>query len=190
MKWPERVQEILDALATQHPDWVADDTGPRYRLNEMVAQQARYELGPDWGLKRADPGRPISSENIAKREGSRLIAWAWENRHDGTWEHMPEGEDITGQTFVPVEPINHLGVAPEPQPEPGPTPGPVPQPPPIPNVPGLEQIAAECKRQADEIAAFRVELVAAIDKASAELAKAVKSFRLWATPPKKKARAR
>ena len=115
MIWSARVQDILNALAAQHPTWVSDDTGSaptrRFQLNEMFVQQVAFEQGPNYGLKRADPGRPISSETLALRSGRRLYAWAWDNKHDGTVEQFPEAEDITGQVFVPVEPVNHLGVS-------------------------------------------------------------------------------
>jgi hypothetical protein len=128
MKWNPRIQQILDTLASHHPTWVADDSGPaptpRYKLNEKFAQQVCFEFGAAYGLKRADRGRPISSENLAKLEpNGRLIAWAWEDKHNGEWEQFPEGEDITGQVFVPVPGINHLSALPEPQPEPEPDPG-------------------------------------------------------------------
>lgn len=110
MIWPLRVQDILNELARRHPTWVADDTGPRFNLNRMFAEQVVYELGPKYGLKRADPGRPISSENLAIEDGVRLYAWSWENQHNGEVEQFPEWEDITGQTFVPVDPVNHLGI--------------------------------------------------------------------------------
>ena len=129
MKWLPRIQEILQTLADEHPTWVADDSGPapspRFRLNEKFAQQVCHEFGPSYGLKRADPGRPISSENLARQMGPTLIAWAWENKHDGTVDDFPESEDITGQTFVPVQPVNHLNTPQEHEPDPG-TPPPSP----------------------------------------------------------------
>jgi len=121
MKWHDRIQVILNTLAAKFPSWVADDSGspsPRYKLNEMFAQQVCFEFGPNYGLKRADNGRPISSENLAMKDGDKLFAWAWENKHDGTVDNMPDAEDITGQVFVKVDPINHLNVPSEnPNPE-------------------------------------------------------------------------
>ena len=168
MKWPPRVQEILNTLATQHPTWVADDSGPaptpRFRLNEMFAQQVRFEFGPDYGLKRADPGRPISSENLAyqsDRLGGRLLAWAWEDKHDGTVAQFPEGEDITGQVFVSVEPVDHLGSG-QPQPSPEP-PAPSPLPAPIDLTPVLKEIADLRQQLANTVQAIMKEQRAAVD---------------------------
>jgi hypothetical protein len=147
--WPPRVQVILDELARQHPSWVADDTGgpentPRYRLNKMVAEQVVCDLGPQYGLKRAGPGRPISSEVIAFNNGSVFIGWEWENTHDGRWEQFPQATDLLGQIFVPVACVHHLADAPPP---PVPTPGPVvptPGTPPVIVVPSGPVTCAEC----------------------------------------------
>lgn len=136
--WPPRVQQILDELARQHPTWVADDSGgpentPRYRLNKMVAEQVVCDLGPQWGLKRADPRRPISSEVIAYANGASFLGWEWENSHDGRWEQFPGSIDLAGQTFVPVACVNHLTPEPPPPPPtPSPSPAPSPTPPPLP----------------------------------------------------------
>lgn len=116
MTWPPRVQMILNTLAALHPTWVADDTGPaptpRFKFNTLFVEQVRYELGPAYGFKRADPGRPISSESLAMATEFKLLAWAWENQHNGQVEQFPESEDITGQVFVEATPVNHLGGAP------------------------------------------------------------------------------
>lgn len=137
MKWPGRVQEILNTFAAMHPTWVADDSGPaptpRYRLNALFAQQVCFEFGPAYGLKRASAGRPVSSENLARREpDGQLLTWAWENQHNGTVDQFPDGEDITGQVFVAVDPVNWFaGDRPIP-----PAPDPPPPAPSLPPYPG------------------------------------------------------
>ena len=95
--WPPRVQEIVDALAGLHPTWVSDDTGPRLALNTMIAQQTCFELGPQWGMKRADPGRPISSDILAYT-GPPFVGYDWETAHNGTVGRFPPPIDLSGQT--------------------------------------------------------------------------------------------
>jgi hypothetical protein len=77
------------------------------------AEQVAFERpGEGWGMKRADPGRPISKDTIARQMDGRLHIW---DLLTGTGtgaprlNDNPESEDVTGQTFVPVAPTNHLG---------------------------------------------------------------------------------
>jgi len=115
MKWEPRVQEILNTFAAQHPDWVADDTGPRMRLNTLFVEQVVFEFGSTYGMKSAGSGRPLSTETLARQDpGGRLIGWAWENKHNGEVDQFPESEDITGQIFSAVTPVNHLGAPKQP----------------------------------------------------------------------------
>src|SRR6185503_19526012 len=111
MKWNPRIQEILNTLAAQHPEMVADDTGPRMRLNTMFVEQVAFEFGSTYGMKSAGTGRPLSSETLAHQDPQgRLICWSWENKHNGEVEQFPESEDITGQIFSAVTPVNHIYV--------------------------------------------------------------------------------
>jgi len=111
MKWDPRIQEILNTFAAQHPEMVADDTGPRMRLNTMFVEQVVFEFGSTYGMKSAGTGRPLSTETLARQDpGGRLLGWAWENKHNGEVDQFPESEDITGQIFSAVAPVNHLGV--------------------------------------------------------------------------------
>ena len=63
----------------------------------------------------------------------------------------PEGEDVTGQVFVPVTPTNHLGEAPVPVPQPTPTPTPQP-------TPGRCTCQAELAAISAQLAALRQDL--------------------------------
>lgn len=131
--WPPRVQAILDELARQHPTWVADDRGapedtPRYRLNKMVVETVVCDLGPQYGLKRAESGRPISSEVVAFNNGAVFLGWEWENAHNGRWEQFPGAIDLAGQSFVPVACVNHLAASTPPPPPTGPAPPPPTEP--------------------------------------------------------------
>lgn len=96
-----------------------------------LAEQVAFEIpGEGWGTKRADPNRPISKDGLARQDdedrGGRL--WIWDmvtgaGTGLGRLVENPEGEDITGQVFVPVTPRNRLGTAIEPPPvKPGPQP--------------------------------------------------------------------
>lgn len=93
------------------------------------AEQVAYEQGPSWGMKRADPGRPISKDTIAYSEegpfsGAPIRIWdllTGTGTGNPRLNEDPQSEDITGQVFVPVTPTNHLG-APAPTPQPTPTP--------------------------------------------------------------------
>lgn len=114
MIWPVRVQTILNTFAALHPTWVADERGPeptpRYRLNQLFVEQVRFEFGSAYGFKSNGLTAPISSENLAwisPMDG--LVAWAWENTHDGRVEQFPEAHYIPDQTFHPATPIDHLG---------------------------------------------------------------------------------
>lgn len=98
--------------STPNRDWIL-----------RVAQQFAYAFpGEGWGVKRAQPNSPQSDNVIARQPpsggffGYRLIP-ATAN---------PVAISLTGQTFVPVSPVDHLGGASPPHP--APTPAPVPQP--------------------------------------------------------------
>lgn len=76
------------------------------------AQQVAFELpGQGWGMKRADPGRPIGKDTIANRTGG-LKCWDL-LMGTGTGAPVlvddPESQDISDQVFVEVEPFNWLG---------------------------------------------------------------------------------
>lgn len=117
MRVPDRVVEICRALWSR--DLAEGDDDARRALTRLIAEQVAFELGPQWGTKRADPGRPPSKDAVAYqlvavRDGqvvgtTGLLAWDWQN--GTTREVNPAGEmqDITGQVFIPVAPTNHLG---------------------------------------------------------------------------------
>ena len=131
MIWPTRVQAIVNALAELLPELVfqmvdgervsAPDESRR-QLTGMVAAQCAFEQvgGFRWGTKRADPGRPLSADTIAI--DTPFVGWDFQ-LPAGQIAQWPESIDLTGQVFVPVEPVNHLSVPPFlPVPEPTPPP--------------------------------------------------------------------
>lgn len=79
-----------------------------------LAEQVYFDTGnPFWGVKNAGGGRPQSKDAIAFN-GPRLISWdqlLGVGTGRPTLIAEPAGEDITGQVFVPVSPVNHLGTA-------------------------------------------------------------------------------
>lgn len=124
MKYPPRVQQIINALWAQHQDLARGDDDQRRALTLMIAQQCRFELGESWGTKSADSGRPPSKDAIAQQQGATL--WGWDTINGTTREPnmFPDGEDITGQHFIAVQPVDHLGgteIPPPPQPPQPPT---------------------------------------------------------------------
>lgn len=152
MELPTRVQEIVFALYEANKD-LAHATGPetdekRRRLARMIAEQARFECGPSWGHKSADPTRPPSKDAIAQiQPNSKLFAW---DLFDGTTRKpaFHDSIDITDQHFIVVPPVDHLGVSVQPEPNPAPP----TEPPPAAQQPGIgEQLAAILH----EMAAYR-----------------------------------
>lgn len=134
-RYPDRVQTIINTLAAQHPDLRTGDDDARRRLTRLVAEQTAFELGPNWGTKRADPARPLSADVIATRDP--FVGWDFQVA-GAVIAQFPESVTLAGQVFVPVDPVDHLGVAP-----PGAPPSPAGDPPPAdPILARLEAIEA------------------------------------------------
>lgn len=141
MRFPDRAFGICMALFHRFPDLARGDDDQRRALTRKIAEQTCFELGNHWGTKRADPTRPPSKDAIAYLDGTTLYSFDWQN--GATREPNPPGEmeNITGQVFIPVDPINHLSVV---QPDPGvilPSPG-TPEDPVIPFDTMLTMLAA------------------------------------------------
>jgi hypothetical protein len=90
-------------------DLAVGNDDQRRELTRMIAEQIRFELGPGWGTKKAGPANPPSKDSITFNDPATLWNWDWQN--GATREPIPPGEmtDITGQVFIEVSPINHLG---------------------------------------------------------------------------------
>ena len=129
MTWPDRVQVIVNTLAAGIAHTDPDEV--RRAVTQKIAEQCRFEFGPNWGTKRADPGRPLSTDVVCTQ--SPFVGWDWSV--PGGIAQFPESIDLTGQVFVVVSPVDHLGVVP---PVPAPTPTPVP---PVDLAPVLAQLA-------------------------------------------------
>lgn len=121
-----------------------------------LAEQMVYETGDTTiGVKNAGGGRPQSKDSIAQQTNNRLINYDLLTGVGTAKPSLvpdPQGEDITGQTFMPVVGVNHLDVPePKPEPVPDPVPKPDPKPDPAPTPAGMD----------DELRAFLVALVEA-----------------------------
>jgi hypothetical protein len=91
-----------------------------------------------WGMKRADPTRPISKDTIARQIAASLFAWdnlSGAGSGSPVLVDNPDSMDITGQFFEVrpeyITPQDHLGATVPPEP---PVP-PVPPDPPVPPTP-------------------------------------------------------
>jgi len=91
-----------------------------------LAEQVRYSTGdPRWGCKNAGGGRPQSKDGLAEQlpEQEGRILYNYDMLFGvGTGSPSsvanPSALDITGQVFMPVNPVNHLGSVVPPQPPP------------------------------------------------------------------------
>lgn len=110
--FPSRAQDIVVTLYQQHKDLASGDDDQRRSLTKLMAEQIRFELGPEWGTKSAGTGRPQSKDSIARLTNGHLFGCDWQN--GGSRE--PFGTigcpEIPGQIFIPVDPVNHLTQAP------------------------------------------------------------------------------
>jgi hypothetical protein len=109
---PDRVKEIITILADRFPDLRKGDDDQRRALTLKFAQQIRFELGESWGTKRAGEGRPPSKDAIARMFEAKLYGAVVIN--ESTREpQFPGMEELPGQVFMVVEPLNHLGPSPD-----------------------------------------------------------------------------
>lgn len=129
MRVPDRVYQIAIAFYYLHPDLAHGTDDQRRELTRLIAEQVRFELGEWWGRKQADWTRPVSKDAIAFREVlGRMFSWDWQNGDTRAPNPPGEMEDVTGQVFVPVDPIDHLSATPGPSSPIPPMPIPTPDP--------------------------------------------------------------
>lgn len=117
MTLPTVVAVVAGQLAARYPDLALGNDDQRRLLTRRIAEQVAYALGPAWGTKRADPGRPPSKDAIAylDPDTQRLYSWDWQNGttravnpHRTPSGDAVEMEDITGQVFIPVSATDYL----------------------------------------------------------------------------------
>ncbi len=119
-------QALIRRFAEKFPVPVSEDDCRTWV--HRLAEQFRFAYGPGWGHKRADPYRPLSSDVMAYQEAAVFVGYdVILNAGTPDRRLVTDGDslDLTGQVFVPVEPVDHLGgTVPVPTPEPTPTPEP------------------------------------------------------------------
>ena len=98
-----------------------------------LAQQIVFSTNDrSWGCKNAGGGRPQSKDALAHQVGGNLFGYDLlfgVGTGSPSLVPSPSGEDITGQVFMPVDPVDHLGGASASGPTSGPTSGPAVAPP-------------------------------------------------------------
>lgn len=173
MKFAPRVQEIINIFSARY-DYLRKSTNDddRRSLTQKIAEQVAYELGPRWGQKRADPGRPLSKDTLAFNGDDQLHGWDLFNGTTREANQFPDEinpVEMKEQVFVLVTPTNHLGAPSAPSAPPAP---PVPQAPapqtcqftPCDCGPDLVAIFAELERLKAEVASQTGALAALIAK--------------------------
>jgi len=123
VRLPERVQAITEALYERNLNLAhSTNDDDRRILARMIAEQTRFELGEEWGWK-SNHGVTVSpaKDAIAKRIGplrlnerQPLLMWDLFNGTTRKPNQFPLSEtEHIEQFFIPVEPVNHLGVTPQ-----------------------------------------------------------------------------
>lgn len=105
---PESVKPAIRLLAERFADLRTGNDDARRAFALKVAEQVAFNLGPSYGTKRADPGRPPSKDALAKQADGRLFSWDIVNGDTRELQLDGPAEDITGQVFIPVQPFDHL----------------------------------------------------------------------------------
>jgi len=128
MQLPADVKAIRDRFVEQFPvpsggPNPADDAFEDLcrMWTKRLAEQVVFSTNdPTWGVKNAGGGRPQSKDALARNLAPKLYTFDLLTGVGTGSPRLvtdPQGEDITGQVFMPVSPVNHLG-APTPQPKP------------------------------------------------------------------------
>lgn len=108
---PEPAKAIIRAMGDKYPELRKGTDDDRRAFTMRTAEQIRFTCGPAYGTKRADPGRPPSKDAIAfKPDSATLVSWDIINGSSRDVIVDSAAEDITGQTFMEVNPVDHLGV--------------------------------------------------------------------------------
>ena len=123
MPLPQAIKNIRSRYLTKFPLPQGDPSPAQEDVCRQwsirFAEQVAFELpGQGWGVKRADPGRPIGKDSIARHLAAEGVLIVWDLMTGaGTGRpalnDSPVSEDITGQFFETraefFNPTNHLG---------------------------------------------------------------------------------
>lgn len=128
MQLPNEVKLVIQAYAARFPVPSQGQPVSGQDWTHRLAEQLAYSFpGKGYGHKSAGPGRPHSGDAIAQVVDGRLFCWdlvIGMGTGSGQLNVNASGEDITGQVFEAVTPVNHLGASvPQPPPQPQPDPG-------------------------------------------------------------------
>jgi hypothetical protein len=117
--FPQRGQEIIDALYAQNVALATGDLDQQRLLTRLIAEQISFELGPRWGIKAASPTRPPGPSELAFN-APPLYIYRWSDG-DGHVTGLPGSplhppllmplDQSRGQVFIPVDPVDHLRVS-------------------------------------------------------------------------------
>jgi hypothetical protein len=129
MKLPGEVLETLSRYVEKCPVPHGEpgdviEQSVREWTNAAVEQVVFEHPGQGWGSKRADGGRPQSKDAIANNQmqGGRLLCWdlvSGAGTGNGSFVGQNSDEaDITGQVFIAVIGVDHLGGGQPPRPDP------------------------------------------------------------------------
>jgi hypothetical protein len=170
---PPRALEIIRALYATFIDLANGSDDDRRVLTRTIAEQIRFELGPEWGCKASTPTNPQGQSQIAFNAPDGLVGWRWQD-NDGSVTGVPNGplpnppmQSFAGQHFIAVAPINHFAAGPGPAPEPGAPPAP-PLPPAPPTDDEIERLITIGEHVVDAIEEL-VATIAALDQRLTEL---------------------
>lgn len=118
MIWTASHQSTLEAFDRKFPAPTEDEACRAW--THKLAEQFKYSFPTQgWGTKRADAGRPPSTDVICTQSPfvgfDVLLA---QGEPDQSLAHFPAPIPLDGQVYISVTATNHLGAAPAPGPVP------------------------------------------------------------------------
>lgn len=152
--WTAAHTTLMASLLQKHAPNASGDEG----FVRIVAEQFAHSFpGEGWGMKRADPTRPLSNNVAARQITTGLVGFRVVPATT-----TPAQIDLRGQAFEAVTPTNHLGavITPPPPVDPpvDPPPPPPVDPPPAaapcdlaPVLEGLTALAAKVDKQRQDV---------------------------------------
>jgi hypothetical protein len=120
MRLPEAVQQTIRAMWPKVEHLHAGSDNDRRTGTRLIIEQIVFSHpGQGYGWKASSANNPPSKDAMARQVDGKLY---YVDLIDGTTRQLAnldgEMEDITGQHFIDVAGVNHLGTAPVPVPQP------------------------------------------------------------------------